>query len=334
MSIASPPRRSGHRPHAVPERWALADPTATEGGGSSRTAVVALLANLGVMLAKGAAAALTGSAALLAEAIHSLADVLNELLLIIGVRRSLRPADAEHPRGYGRERYFWSLLAAVGIFVVGGLFAIADGVEAYLHPREVTHVAIGLAVLALSAGLEGASWVIARRQLRGQAETHSVDPVDLIDVTSDPTPVTVFLEDSAALAGITLAAAGLVLHAVTGSAVWDSAASIAVGLLLIWVAVRLIMLNRRLLVGLAGPESSADHVRERLQERGWVREVTDVVLVYVGPSSVSVSVDVVPHVDLTAVDLVQSVEDARHDLASLPGVASVALTLVARGPAG
>jgi hypothetical protein len=142
---------------------------------SVRTVVVAVAANLLVAVAKGVAAVLTGSAAMLAETTHSVADTLNEVLLYVGVRRGARPADERHPFGYGQARYAWSLLAAVGIFVVGGLFAIADGVQTLRRPEPVTNVGVGVAVLLVSAGLEGLSWRTARRQLRAEAAARHLD---------------------------------------------------------------------------------------------------------------------------------------------------------------
>jgi hypothetical protein len=133
---------------------------------SVRTVAVAVAANLVTAVAKGVAAILTGSAAMTAETAHSVADTFNEVLLYVGVRHGARHADDRHPFGYGQARYFWSLMAAVGIFVVGGLFAIADGVQTLRHPEPVTDVPVGVAVLLLvSAALEGLSWRTARRQL-------------------------------------------------------------------------------------------------------------------------------------------------------------------------
>jgi cation diffusion facilitator family transporter len=142
---------------------------------SLRTVVIAVAANLLVAVAKAVAALLTGSAAMFAETTHSIADTLNEVLLYVGVRRGARPADERHPFGYGQARCTWSLLAAVGIFVVGGLFAIADGIQAIRHPEPVTNVAVGVAVLLVSAGLEGLSWRTARRQLRAEAAARHLD---------------------------------------------------------------------------------------------------------------------------------------------------------------
>ncbi len=136
---------------------------------SLRNVIVAVAANLLIAVAKSVAALLTGSAAMLAETAHSFADTLNEVLLSVGVRSGARPANDRHPFAYGKAGYIWSLLAAVGIFVVGGLFAIAVGVQTLRHPEPVTNVAVGVAVLLVSAGLETMSWRTAHRQLRSEA---------------------------------------------------------------------------------------------------------------------------------------------------------------------
>ena len=160
---------------------------------SVRTVVVAVAVNLLTAVAKGVAAALTGSAAMTAEAAHSVADTFNEALLYVGVRHGAHPADDRHPFGYGQARYFWSLLAAVGIFVVGGLFAIADGVSTLRNPEPVSDVPVGVAVLLVSAGLEAMSWRTARRQLRAEATARHLDLGRYVAVSSDPTPTAVFL---------------------------------------------------------------------------------------------------------------------------------------------
>ena len=231
---------------------------------SLRTVVVAVAANLLIAVAKGVAAVLTGSAAMLAETTHSIADTLNELLLYVGVRRGARPADERHPFGYGQARYTWSLLAAVGIFVVGGLFAMADGVQTLRRPEPVTNVPIGVAVLLISAGLEGLSWRTARRQLRAEAVARHLDLGEYLVTSSDPTPTAVFLEDSAALVGIALALSALVLHITTGSALWDGAASVLIGLLLIVVAYLLMRRNLALLIDEAAPADIRERLRRRL----------------------------------------------------------------------
>src|SRR5512133_2155730 len=136
---------------------------------SFRTVVVAVVINLAIFVAKGLAALLTGSAALWAETLHSLADTGNEVLLFVGVRRSGRPADDRHPYGYGQERWFWAFLAALGIFVVGGALSIAEGVYSLISPEPLEDVGIGVAVLVVSLALEAFSWRTARNQLRAEA---------------------------------------------------------------------------------------------------------------------------------------------------------------------
>ena len=248
---------------------------------SLRTVVVAVAANLLVAVAKGVAAVLTGSAAMLAETTHSIADTLNEVLLYVGVRRGARPADERHPFGYGQARYTWSLLAAVGIFVVGGLFAIADGVQTLRRPEPVTNVPVGVAVLLVSAGLEGLSWRTARRQLRAEAVARHLDLGQYLVSSSDPTPTAVFLEDSAALVGIALALAALGLHILTGSAVWDGAASLLIGLLLIVVAYMLMRRNLALLIDEAAPADIRERLRQAVAAEPWVAEVAELTAVYI-----------------------------------------------------
>jgi len=287
---------------------------------SVRTVVVAVAANLLVAVAKGVAAALTGSAAILAETTHSIADTGNEVLLYVGVRRGLRPTDNRHPLGYGQARFVWSLLAAVGIFVVGGLFAIYDGVQSLRHPEPVANVAVGVAVLLVSAGLEGLSWRTAHRQLRAEASARHLDLGEHVVSSSDPLPSTVFLEDSAALVGLALALAALLLHLVTGSAVWDGVASLLIGLLLIVVAVVLARRSGALLIDEAAPVDVREGLRQMVAAEPWVDEVAELTAVYVGPRHLLVLADVVP---VEGADLLGGVGRLRRRLLALPQVAAV-----------
>jgi cation diffusion facilitator family transporter len=305
---------------------AVTEPSSAGSEESARTVLVALLANLAVGVAKGVAAAITGSAAMLAETAHSIADTLNEVFLVVGVRRSGRSPDAMHPHGYGEERYFWSLLAAMGVFVAGGVVSIAEGIDALLNPQQVELIGVGLAVLAVSAVLEGTSWRISQRQLRGDAGQRGVSIRTFVRHTSDPAPVTVFFEDSAALVGLGLAAAGLVLHAVTGQAIWDALASLAVGLLLIWVAYRLVGLNKRLLIGVAAPPAVVDALVEQVAAETWVRTVPSATVIYVGPNRVSASFDVVTADGLSATELATRIDALRAVLRNDHRIASITVT--------
>jgi cation diffusion facilitator family transporter len=294
---------------------------------SLRTVVIAVAANLLVAVAKAVAALLTGSAAMFAETTHSIADTLNEVLLYVGVRRGARPADERHPFGYGQARCTWSLLAAVGIFVVGGLFAIADGIQAIRHPEPVTNVAVGVAVLLVSAGLEGLSWRTARRQLRAEAAARHLDLGEYLVTSSDPTPTAVFLEDSAALVGIALALAALVLHVTTGSALWDGVASLLIGLLLIVVAYLLMRRNLALLIDEAAPADIRQRLRQAVAAEPWVAEVAELTAVYIGPRQLLVLAHIVP-VDGT--ELTANLGRLRRRLLAVPAIAAVEITPVER----
>ena len=230
---------------------------------SGRTVIVALLANLLIVVAKGVAALLTGSAALLAETAHSLADSANELLLYIGVRRARHPPDPRHPFGYGQSRYFWSLLAAVGIFVVGGVAAIAEGVTSLRRPEALSSLPIGLAVLAVSALFEGLSLRTARRNCSRGRRPGTGPRRSRSEHRRIPRRPPVFLEDSAALIGIGMATMALLVHAATGSAVADGVASLVIGLLLIVVASLLARRNAALLIDESTPPDVARPAQRR-----------------------------------------------------------------------
>jgi cation diffusion facilitator family transporter len=292
---------------------------------SLRTVVAAVAANLLVAVAKGVAALLTGSAAMLAETAHSIADTLNEVLLYVGVRSGARPANERHPFAYGKAGYIWSLLAAVGIFVVGGLFAIAVGVQTLRRPEPLTDVAVGVAVLLVSAGLEAMSWRTAHRQLRSEAAARHLDLGEYLVTSSDPTPTAVFLEDSAALVGIALALAALVLHITTGSALWDGAASLLIGLLLIVVAVVLMRRNLALLTDEAAPAEIRERLRQGVAREPWVAEVAELTAVYVGPRHLLVLAHVVP---VDGADLPANIGRLRRRLLAVPAIAAVEITPV------
>ena len=257
---------------------------------SNRTVVIAMLANLGIAVAKGVAGVLSGSAAMLSEAAHSLADTTNEVLLLVAVKRSSKPADEQHPLGYGRERYFWSLLAAVGIFVGGGVFAVLQGVHELVGAGgEGGHYVLTYAVLAIAALLEGVSWVQAIRQLREDAGRANRRFRDQVWGTTDPATTTVFFEDSAALAGLFIAGLGVGLHQATGHYQWDSAASIAIGVLLAVVAFLLGRENRSLIVGEAADPRLRRAVEELLSSYDEVTSVDQVIATVTGRGQVFVA---------------------------------------------
>ena len=204
----------------------LRDPGSSE---SLTTVLVAFGANVLIAVAKSVAAVITGSASLVAEAAHSWADTGNEVFLLIANRRSRRPPDAAHPLGHGREAYVWSLFAALGLFVAGAAVSVTHGIQELIHPEPASHFAVGYVVLGVSFVLEGISFLQSVRQAKPEAESVQRDLIEHVLATSDPTLRAVFAEDSAALIGLVIAAAGLAAHQATGSVVPDAAGSILVG---------------------------------------------------------------------------------------------------------
>jgi cation diffusion facilitator family transporter len=300
--------------------------------GSTRTVVVAVAANLAIAVAKTVAALLTGSASMWAEALHSIADTGNEVLLFVGLRRSTRPPDAGHPFGYGQERFFWAFLAALGIFLVGGVLSIGEGIRSMLLPEPLDSLWVGIGVLVVAAGFEAYSWHTARKQLRGEARDRDRSMVEHLARASDPSATTVFLEDTAALTGLAVALAALLLHAVTGWAGWDAIGSVVIGILLIGVAVLLARRCKSLLLEESAPPDVVEPIRERV-DRAAVGELTEIHAVYVGPSDLLINLWITPSPagrDGSGGELVRQVGRLRDDLLADPGVAQVTITLNGR----
>jgi cation diffusion facilitator family transporter len=299
------------------------------GSESTRTVLIALFANLAVAVAKSIAAVITGSASMVAEASHSWADTGNQGFLLIANRRSMRKPDEHRPLGYGREAYVWSLLAAVGLFVVGAVVSVWHGVSELMHPTGGGHEAylVGYIVLGVAFLLEGSSLLQAYRQLHGEAEEYDREVLEYALATSDPTVRAVFAEDSAALIGLVIALAGLGLHQLTGSAVWDAIGSILVGVLLGVVAVILIDRNRRYLTGETGSPELHDAAVKHLAEQPDVAKVRFMRLEYIGPKQIFLvaSVDLVG--DGAESDVAHRLRRLEREMENNPYVADAVLTV-------
>jgi cation diffusion facilitator family transporter len=260
-----------------------------EHGESLLTVLLALGANVAVAIAKAVAGILTGSAALLSESAHSVADCGTELFLLTALRRSAKPADARHPFGYGKERYFWSLLAAVSIFTAGALFSIYQGVETLTgHPEDHKNVLVGYLVLAASAVLESISLTQAIRQVRAEQAKDDLPLWLYLRRSDDPTVKTVLYEDSAALVGLTLAFGGLGLTQLTGNPMWDGIASLLIGVLLVLVAYLLGSTNMNLLIGRQADPRLVYAIRDRLAAQPEVEVVVDLLTMLTGTDRVLV----------------------------------------------
>jgi cation diffusion facilitator family transporter len=290
----------------------------------------ALAANTTIAAAKGTAAVLTGSPALLAETLHTVADAGNEVLLYIAIRRSRAPADATHPFGYGPERYYWALLAAIGMFLVGGAVSIWDGIRALVHPPELDAFWVGVVVLVIAFVLDGMSRVVALRQLRVQAARRRQSVRELIRESPDPTVITIFLEDTIDVLGAALALVALVVHRLTGSGIADAVGSIAIGALLCFIASRLTRRNRALLTNQSVPERYVAALRARLEDELEIETVTHIEAVYLGPGEVLVAADIAMNAGLTGSDVAAALARARAEIArDLPVIARLYLTPVA-----
>ena len=216
---------------------------------SRRTVLVALAAGLGVAVAKAGAAAFTGSSALAAEASHSLADTGNDLFLFVAQRRSSRPTTDRHPLGYGREAYFWALIAACGVFVAGAAFSLRDGIDELLHPSTTSSFVVAYVVLAISAVFDLVSFHQSAGQIIRRGRRYSRNILEESRVTSDPTLRAVFVEDAVSVSGDVLALVALVLNQLTGSSAPQGVAAVLIGLLLIRIGLRLVKRSHDFLVG-------------------------------------------------------------------------------------
>ncbi|MFE1289971.1 cation diffusion facilitator family transporter [Streptomyces sp. NPDC058751] len=258
--------------------------------------MVALGANLLIAVAKAVGGLISGSPALLSEAAHSVADSMNEVFLLAALRRSRRPADRRHPFGYGKERFFWSLLAAVGIFVMGGCFSFFQGFEALRNGADESFggYVTGLAVLGVALLAEGASLLRALFQVRGKDG----------DGMRDPALRTVVAEDGTAVLGVSLAIVGMALHMITGQVVWEACASFAIGLLLVCIAFWLGSDAREQLIGRAVDEERCGRIRELLKAQPEIDSVEALLTMELGLDSalVAARIDLVPGLDSEEVE--------------------------------
>ncbi|HEX5810506.1 MAG TPA: cation diffusion facilitator family transporter [Pseudonocardia sp.] len=262
---------------------------AKSGGESTLTVLIAMGANLGVGVAKLVAGLLTGSAAMLSEAAHSVGDTMTQVLLLTALKRSTKPPDRAHPFGYGKERFVFSLLAAVSIFVAGALFSIYQGVHTLLGGAEEQRDAkVALIVLVVAAAIEGVSLFQAIRQVRAECAKDDLDLMTFLRRSDDPTVITVLFEDSAAITGLVLAFAGVGLTALTGSPLWDGLASLAIGLLLGVVAYGLTRTNLALLIGRQADPRLVRAIGRRVAEAPEVDEVIDLLTMLTGTDKVLV----------------------------------------------
>jgi cation diffusion facilitator family transporter len=255
-------------------------------GGSKKIILAAFAANFLIMISKFVAAAFTGSTAMLAEALHSVADSGNQLLLLVGLKLSAKPADAAHPFGYGKENYFWAFVVAITMFVVGAVVSIWQGIEKIIHPHELETIAWGVGVCLAGIVFEGASFLIAAREVRRNLNGRRL--WRYVRDSKEPITITVFLEDSAALVGLVIAMLGLLGAKYLAMPRLDGVASVLIGVLLATVAFVLSVETKSLLVGEAVLPDDRVKIMNALRSSGQVQSVVELKTMHLGPHRVLV----------------------------------------------
>ena len=294
-----------------------------------RNVLVSLGVNGVETFALGLAALMTGSVGLRAQTAANAADLAVVAFLLIGVLSSARPADDSHPLGYGRERFFWSLFAALGIFVGGAGLALAGAVDSALHASTVDHYAIAYFVLATTVALDTFALVVALKPMRSQAATRGISLRAQAKRSTDPAALTVVIGGACAVLGAITAAAGLVASQLTGSAAPDTAAGAFIGLVLLVASIILLRANRALLSGRGVPISVLREMHRVVAAQPGIVAVPDLFAVVVGPSSLIVDGDVTFADELTVPDVEQAIIGAAAALrARWPSVDYVYLTPV------
>ncbi|MFP5393481.1 MAG: cation diffusion facilitator family transporter [Gammaproteobacteria bacterium] len=256
--------------------------------GSSKSVYAALIGNVLIAVTKFVAASISGSSAMLSEGIHSLVDSLNEVLLLYGMRRSRKPANAQFPFGRGKEIYFWSFVVALLVFALGAGVSFYEGVRHLRHPSAMSDARLNYIVIGLSLVFEGLSWRVAFREFRQQQGRLGL--LEAIRRAKDPTVFTVLLEDSAALLGLVVALAGIALGQWTGNPVFDGGASIVIGLILASVAILLARECKGLLIGESADRDVVEGIRALIEGNPDVDRVHEILSMHMGPDFILVNI--------------------------------------------
>lgn len=269
--------------------------------GNRRAILAALVANTGIAIAKLVAWMATGAASLLAEAVHSLADVTNQTLLLWGGTRAARDPTPEHPFGYGRERYFWSFVVAIVLFLLGGLFAVYEGIDKLRHPHELVSPGWAIGVLLVGIVLEGFSFrtaITESNKLRGTASWWR-----FVRRTKNPELSVVLLEDAGALLGLVVALVGVTLAQLTGNSSWDALGSVGIGVLLAAISIFLAIEMKSLLIGESARVPDQSAIREALGAHPHVTRLIHMRTLHLGPDEllVAAKLELEPSLDFAGV---------------------------------
>lgn len=249
--------------------------------GSKKVIFAALIGNGLISVTKFAAAAFTGSSAMLSEGIHSLVDTGNQVLLLYGIKRAAKPADEDFPFGYGKEVYFWSFIVAILIFALGGGISIYEGIKNLQHPEAISNPLINYIVLGLAMVFEGFAWWFAFREFARQKGKWGY--LEAIQRAKDPTIFVVLFEDSAAMLGLVVAFAGVALSQYTGILIFDSLASITIGLILVGTAIWLAYETKGLLIGESANHTVVQEIKAIVNDQPSIEHVNEVLTMHMGP---------------------------------------------------
>jgi len=274
--------------------------------GSKKVIYVALIGNALIAIIKFIAAAITGSSAMLSEAIHSLVDTGNQVLLLYGLKRAQRPPDKNFPFGYGKEIYFWSFIVAILIFALGAGVSIYEGIIHLLHPKPITTPYINYIVIGFAMMFEGFAWYFAFKAFTKSKGKWSY--IMAVQRGKDPSIFVVLFEDSAALIGLVVAFLGIFLGQVTGIVYFDGAASIIIGLILAGTATWLAYETKGLLIGESANDSIVQGIRELASGHDYVEHVNEVLTLHMGPDFILVNISLDFMDEATADEIETTVE--------------------------
>jgi cation diffusion facilitator family transporter len=282
----------------------------TEGG--MKAVVAALLANIGIAISKFIAFLFTGSSSMLSEAIHSVADSGNQILLLVGNKRSAKPADEAHPFGYGRRRYVYGFIVAIVLFLVGGLFSLYEGLHKWQHPEPLNDWWIAVVVLFIAIGLEGFSFRTAIREANHARGGRSIPA--FVKASRQPELPVILLEDAGALVGLVFALLGVGLSVITGDGRFDALGAMAVGTLLVVIAIFLAIEMTAMLVGESALPEEVAAIREALESTEGVERVIHLRTLHVGPDELLVAAKIaIAHND-TGAEIAADIDEAEKAL--------------------
>jgi len=276
-------------------------------GGGTKAILAALFANAGIAVAKFIGFLVTGSSSMIAEAVHSVADTSNQGLLLVGMRSSKREASAEHPFGYGRNRYFYSFVVALVLFTLGSVFALYEGIHKIQEPEPLSTAYVAVIILVVAIGLESYSFytaIVESRKVKGGATW-----VQFVRQAKTPELPVVLLEDAGALLGLVFALIGVGLSVLTGNPVWDGVGTICIGVLLGVIAIILIIEMKSLLIGEGSGPAELHAIRAALTD-GNIDRVIHIKTQYVGPDELLVAAKIAVRGSRSTADVAGAIDEA------------------------